>query len=65
MAEGAQPEAAALAEAAWRALAGRGDRLRKDGLAIDNPDENKAVLEHELAEVVTDTMPIWRRLGVI
>ncbi len=65
LAAGAAAELEGLVDGAWKHLSLRGDTLRKDGKPIESAEENKAVLRQELAAVLTDTVPIWRRLGVI
>jgi SAM-dependent methyltransferase len=62
---GAPESAEAIANAAWSALSGRGESLRKDGVPIVGAEENLAILRQELATVLRDSIPIWRRLGVV
>jgi SAM-dependent methyltransferase len=65
LASGAPADADGLADTAWRRLSGRGDKLRKDGKPIENAEENRKILRAEMAAVVAETVPIWRRLGII
>jgi SAM-dependent methyltransferase len=65
LAAGAPAEIEGMVDAAWKYLAARGDTLRKDGKPIENAEDNRAVLRQELTAVLADTVPIWRRLGVI
>ena len=62
---GAPTEAGPLAEAAWRMLEARGDKLRKDGQPIESREENLDVLRREFATVLAESVPIWRRLGAL
>jgi hypothetical protein len=65
LAAGAPAALEDVVDGAWAQLSARGDKLRKDGRPIDSADENKAVLRQELAPVLADAVPVWRRLGVI
>jgi hypothetical protein len=62
---GVPEEPAALAAAVWKSLAARGESLRKEGVPITDPAENTAILHREIATVLQDSVPIWRRLGVL
>jgi hypothetical protein len=52
---------------AWvaRALAARGERMIRDGKPIEDEAENLRVLGEVVETIVTGTVPVWRRLGVL
>lgn len=59
----ATPEA--LAEAMAAIMAGRGDGLEKDGVPIPDTGEALRHLCGEAATLLADSVPIWRRVGLL
>lgn len=55
----------ALAQSIRTLLERRGDTLRFDGEVAEDPGKNTTVLQKNVAKVVSDILPIWRRIGVI
>lgn len=52
------------AQAAWEVLAQQGQRLVKDGAALEKPEDNIAELKRQAAEFETKTLPVLRALKV-
>ena len=52
------------AQAAWEVLAQQGQRLLKDGAAIEKPEDNIAELKRQAAEFETKTLPVLKALKV-
>ena len=65
LAAGVPVEADALAEAAWRGMAARGDRLRRDGNRLESAEENLAVLRTAIGDLLASAVPTWRRIGAL
>jgi hypothetical protein len=54
-----------LAQAIWAPIAARGEKLLKDGQAIESETETLAVLRERAGAVVENTIPEWRKLHVL
>ena len=53
------------AQAAWDVLAQQGQRLVKDGAALDTPEDNLAELRRQAAEFEAKQLPVLRALKVV
>ena len=53
------------AQFAWGLLAGQGQRILKDGKALDTPEENLAELGQQAQEFAEKQLPLLKALGVV
>ena len=63
--KGTAPDVESVSQAAVEMLRRRGDRLRKEGKDIDDPAETLDVLRINMDDVLTNALPMWRRIGAI
>lgn len=54
-----------IAEFAWSLMLQSGRRLIKDKQRIESKEENVALLEQQLPDLITKAIPMWKALGVI
>ena len=54
-----------LAAFVWQPLAARGETLVKDGQPVEGDEANLAVLRERADTFLCETLPLWRRLGVL
>jgi hypothetical protein len=50
---------------AWELLSAQGQRVSKDGKALESPEENIAELTISAREFATKRLPVFRALGVV
>jgi len=62
---GVAAEAEAVSAHAWGALCKRGVRLTQAGRDVTTDSDNMEILRRETAEVLSDGLPVWRRLGLV
>lgn len=60
---GARPQD--IAKAIWPVVKARGDRLNRDGRAIESDAEAEEFLAERLDKMIRDEVPIWRQLGAM
>ncbi|MBN9067090.1 MAG: hypothetical protein J0H60_11700, partial [Rhizobiales bacterium] len=65
LAGGVPAEIGPVVDNCWNQLQERGDHLAKDGKRIEDRAETIAVLEHNVPEILSVALPIWRRVGAI
>lgn len=63
--DGAPAEVRSLADAVWRILEKRGDKVREQGVLIEDEDASRRVVCEQVEKVVTAEIPVWRRIGAI
>jgi hypothetical protein len=63
--DGKADDAAVAAKHGLSLLKKAGQHLIKDGSAIESESEGQGFLEALMQPVLEDTMPVWRRLGVL
>lgn len=63
--DGVEPEAGAVTTAIHGLLAARGDRLRNEGLPIEDEGEALRVIRENVDLILTVALPMWRRIGAI
>lgn len=63
--EGIAAETQPLVEDCWNRLRRNGDHLAKDGRTIEDRAETVAVLEENVPEILSISLPLWRRIGAI
>ncbi|MBM3546272.1 MAG: methyltransferase domain-containing protein [Alphaproteobacteria bacterium] len=54
-----------LVDYAWARLSRTGERLRRDGVAIEDEAETRTILSTELGFTLREAVPVWRHLGLI
>jgi SAM-dependent methyltransferase len=65
LATGTSPDMESVAQAAAATLRRRGDRLRREQQDIDDPEETLGLLRTNMADVLANALPMWRRIGAI
>jgi hypothetical protein len=65
LAGGVPAEVGPVVDDCWNQLQGRGDHLAKDGKRIEDKAETIAALRHNVPEILSIALPIWRRVGAI
>jgi hypothetical protein len=65
LASGIPAEVGPVVENCWNQLQSRGDHLAKDGRRIKDRAETIEVLEHNVPEILSVALPMWRRVGAI
>ncbi len=63
--DGADETPEAMADAAWRRLRTRGEALRHEGEPLLGEAANRAALIENFTPMLQQTVPMWRRLGVL
>lgn len=63
--DGVAPEADAVTKAIRTLLEARGDKLRNEGVPIDDEAEVLAVIRENVDLILTIALPMWRRVGAI
>jgi SAM-dependent methyltransferase len=62
---GVPAEVGPIVDDCWNQLQRSGDRLAKDGKLIEDRAETVAALEHNVPEILSVALPMWRRVGAI
>lgn len=63
--DGVEAEAGAVTAAIHALLAARGDRLRNEGVPIEDEGEALRVIRENVDLILTVALPMWRRIGAI
>ncbi len=53
-----------LVDHIWTRMLRTGDRLRRDGVEIEDEAETRGILKTEMESVVNVVVPVWRQLGL-
>ena len=62
---GVPAEVPKLAEFVWSVMERTGQRLMKDRQRVESKQENLALLTSQLPPLVTNSVPVWRSLGIL
>jgi SAM-dependent methyltransferase len=65
LADGIPAEVGPVVDDCWNQLQRGGDHLAKDGKIIEDRAETVTLLEHNVPEVLSVALPMWRRVGAI
>jgi SAM-dependent methyltransferase len=65
LAEGMAPDPREVAKFGWSVMYRAGQRMLKDKVSLQSPEENIAELESQLARLYARQLPIWKTLGVV
>ncbi|MGQ3281079.1 MAG: class I SAM-dependent methyltransferase, partial [Shinella sp.] len=62
---GVEPEAGAITAAIQGLLEKRGDKLRNEGVPIEDEAEARRVIRENVEMILATALPMWRRIGAI
>lgn len=65
LATGTAADVESVSQAIVALLRRRGDKLRREGKDIEDPAETLALLRTNMADVLENALPMWRRIGAI
>ena len=63
--EGVEPEAEAVTSAIRALLGVRGDKLRNEGVPVEDEAEVLAIIRENVDLILSLALPMWRRVGAI
>jgi hypothetical protein len=63
--EGVEPEAEAVTSAIRALLEVRGDKLRNEGVPVEDEAEVLAIIRENVNLILSLALPMWRRVGAI
>jgi hypothetical protein len=62
---GVEPDAGAITTAIAALLVERGDKLRSEGVPIDDEAEALGIIRENVELILATALPMWRRIGAI